>query len=93
MGCRTRVMANSYDPTREVVFGRGNLSFTSVNLPRIAIRSHGNVDFFFEELDRKIDLIIDQLLERFEIQCKKKVRNYTFLMGQGVWIDSDKLSP
>ena len=93
MGCRTRVMANSYDPTREVVFGRGNLSFTSVNLPRIAIRSHGNVDFFFEELDRKIDLIIDQLLERFEVQCKKRVRNYTFLMGQGVWIDSDKLSP
>ena len=93
MGCRTRVMANTYDPTREVVFGRGNLSFTSVNLPRIAIRSHGNVDFFFEELDRKIDLVIDQLLERFEIQCKKKVRNYTFLMGQGVWIDSDKLSP
>lgn len=93
MGCRTRVMANSYDPSREVVFGRGNLSFTSVNLPRIAIRSHGNVDFFFEELDRKIDLVIDQLLERFEVQCKKKVRNYTFLMGQGVWIDSDKLNP
>lgn len=66
MGCRTRVMANSYDPTREIVFGRGNLSFTSVNLPRIAIRSHGNVDFFFEELDRKIDLVIAQLLERFE---------------------------
>ena len=93
MGCRTRVMANSYDPTREIVFGRGNLSFTSVNLPRIAIRSHGNVDFFFEELDRKIDLVIAQLLERFEVQCKKRVRNYTFLMGQGVWIDSDKLSP
>lgn len=93
MGCRTRVMANHYDPSREVVFGRGNLSFTSVNLPRIAIRSHGNVDFFFEELDRKIDLIIGQLLERFEIQCKKRVRNYSFLMGQGVWIDSDKLGP
>ena len=93
MGCRTRVMANTFDPSREEVFGRGNLSFTSVNLPRIAIRSHGNVDFFFEELDRKIDLIIGQLLERFEIQCKKKVRNYPFLMGQGIWIDSDKLGP
>lgn len=91
MGCRTRVMANVYDPSREEVFGRGNLSFTSVNLPRIAIRSHQNVDFFFEELDRKIDLIIGQLLERFEIQCKKKVRNFPFLMGQGIWIDSDKL--
>ena len=93
MGCRTRVMANSYDPDREVVFGRGNLSFTSVNLPRIAIRSHGSVEWFFEDLDRKIDLIIGQLLERFEIQCKKKVRNYPFLMGQGIWIDSDKLGP
>ena len=91
MGCRTRVMANVYDPQRETVFGRGNLSFTSVNLPRIAIRSHGSVDFFFEELDRKIDLIIGQLLERFEIQCKKKVRNFPFLMGQGIWLDSDKL--
>ena len=93
MGCRTRVMANRYDPTREQVFGRGNLSFTSVNLPRIAIRSHGNVDFFFEELDRKIDLVIGQLLERFEIQCKKRVRNFPFLMGQGIWLDSDKLGP
>ena len=86
-------MANRYDPTREQVFGRGNLSFTSVNLPRIAIRSHGNVDFFFEELDRKIDLVIGQLLERFEIQCKKRVRNFPFLMGQGIWLDSDKLGP
>ncbi len=93
MGCRTRVMANNYDPSKEVVFGRGNLSFTSVNLPRIAIRSHGSVEWFFEDLDRKIDLIIGQLLERFEIQCKKKVRNFPFLMGQGIWIDSDKLGP
>ncbi|HIW74374.1 MAG TPA: anaerobic ribonucleoside triphosphate reductase [Firmicutes bacterium] len=93
MGCRTRVMANTYDPAREVVFGRGNLSFTSVNLPRIAIRSHGSVEWFFEDLDRKIDLIIGQLLERFEIQCKKKVRNFPFLMGQGIWLDSDKLGP
>ena len=93
MGCRTRVMANTYDPDREVVFGRGNLSFTSVNLPRIAIRSHGSVEWFFEDLDRKIDLVIGQLLERFEIQCQKKVRNYPFLMGQGIWIDSDKLGP
>lgn len=93
MGCRTRVMANNYDPQREEVFGRGNLSFTSINLPRIAIRSHGSVEWFFEDLDRKIDLVIGQLLERFEIQCKKKVRNYPFLMGQGIWIDSDKLGP
>ncbi len=93
MGCRTRVIGNVYDPTREIVNGRGNLSFTSINLPRIAMRSHGDIDFFFEDLDRKIDLVIDQLLARFKIQCQKKVRNYPFLMGEGVWIDSEKLDP
>lgn len=93
MGCRTRVMANVYDKTREIVSGRGNLSFTSVNLPRLAILSNGNIDFFYEQLDRQIDLVIDQLLARFEIQCNKTPRNYPFLMGQGVWIDSDKLGP
>ncbi len=91
MGCRTRVMANEYDKTKEVTYGRGNLSFTSINLPRIALRADGNVDWFFKELDSKIDLCIDQLLDRFRIQCSKKVKNYPFLMGQGVWIDSEKL--
>ena len=93
MGCRTRVIGNIYDPAREIVNGRGNLSFTSINLPRIAIRSHGDIDFFFEDLDRKIDLVIGQLLARFKIQCQKKVRNYPFLRGEGVWIDSEKLDP
>ena len=93
MGYRTRVMANSYDPTREIVNGRGNLSFTSVNLPRIAILSNHNIDFFFEQLDRKIDLVIDQLLDRFELQAQKKARNYPFLMQQGIWLDSDNLKP
>ena len=93
MGCRTRVMANAYDPTREITYGRGNLSFTSVNLPRIAIRAHGDVDWFFEDLDRKIDLVIAQLLDRFKLQCQKTVRNYPFLMGQGIWMDSEQLEP
>ena len=91
MGCRTRVIGNVYDPTRQVVGGRGNLSFTSINLPRIAIKAHGDIDMFFEELDRKMNLAIDQLMERYKIQASKKVRNYPFLMGQGVWMDSDKL--
>ncbi len=91
MGCRTRVVANTYDPTREIVNGRGNLSFTSINLPRIAINAKGNVDWFFEELDRKIAIVIDQLLDRFKIQSAKTVRNYPFLMGQGIWMDSEKL--
>lgn len=93
MGCRTRVMANYYDKTKEITYGRGNLSFTSINLPRLAILANKNIDFFFEQLDRMIDLVIDQLLERFEIQCQKLVKNYPFLMGQGIWIGSDKLSP
>ncbi len=93
MGCRTRVIGNAYDPSREIVYGRGNLSFTSINLPRIAIKAHGNVEIFFEDLGRKCDLVIDQLLARFKIQCSKKVRNYPFLMGQGIWIDSKNLGP
>jgi len=92
MGCRTRVIGNVYDPSREIVNGRGNLSFTSINLPRIAIESKKDINAFFEKLDKNIDLVIDQLLERFEIQARKKVKNYPFLMGQGIWIDSDKLS-
>ncbi len=92
MGCRTRVIGNVYDPTREICNGRGNLSFTSINLPRLAIKAKGDVSRFFEDLDVKINLVIDQLLERFEIQCRKRVYNYPFLMGQGVWLDSEKLA-
>lgn len=91
MGCRTRVMGNVHDKTKEVSPGRGNLSFTTINLPRIAILANGNIDWFYKELDSKIDLVVEQLLERFEIQCKKKVHNYPFLMGEGVWIDSENL--
>ena len=93
MGCRTRVMANVYDPTKSITYGRGNLSFTSVNLPKLAILSNKNIDFFFEQLERTIDVVIEQLLERFEIQCNKLVRNYPFLMGQGIWIGSGNLNP
>ena len=91
MGCRTRVIGNVYDPTREICNGRGNLSFTSINLPRLAIKAKGDLDRFFEDLDHMLDLCVDQLLERFEIQCRKHVYNYPFLMGQGVWLDSEKL--
>ena len=93
MGCRTRVMGNVYDPDREVTPGRGNLSFTSINLPRLAIRSKGDLDLFFDLLDSKLALVTAQLDERFEIQARKKVYNAPFLMGQGVWIDSEKLKP
>lgn len=92
MGCRTRVIGNVVDPEREIVYSRGNLSFTSINMPRLAILSNKNVQEFYSRLDKMIDICIDQLLDRFEIQCRKKVKNYPFLMGNGVWLDSDKLT-
>ena len=102
MGCRTRVLGNVVDPDKQVTPGRGNLSFTSMNLPRLGIK-HGIVGVnaldkadmkgFYEELDELMDLVKDQLLERFDVQCNKRVYNFPFLMGQGVWMDSDKLKP
>ena len=102
MGCRTRVIGNSVDKDKEITPGRGNLSFTSINLPRIGIK-HGivgknaldeaDMTGFYEELDSMLDLCKDQLLERYDIQCNKRVYNFPFLMGQGIWLDSDKLKP
>lgn len=91
MGCRTRVIGNEVDPSREITFGRGNLSFTSINLPRIAMKVKGK-ELFFKELQRILEMVRDQLLERLEVQSRKQVKNFPFLMGQGVWIDSEKLS-
>ncbi len=93
MGCRTRVIGNVYDPENEISYSRGNLSFSSINLPRIAIRANKNIDWFFEELQRKMELVVEQLLERFTIQCSKKCLNFPFLMGQGIWLGSEKLKP
>ena len=92
MGCRTRVMGNVYDPTREIAPGRGNLSFTSINLPRLGIIS-SNVDDFFSRLDIMLDNVMEQLIDRYKIQGSRFVRNFPFLMGEGVWMDSDNLKP
>ena len=91
MGCRTRVMANRHDPSRETTFGRGNLSFTTINLPRLGLSHRGDIEGFFQEFNEKIDLVFAQLLQRLEIQSQKRCRNYPFLMGQGIWLDSDSL--
>lgn len=91
MGCRTRVIGNVYDSSREIVEGRGNLSFTTINLPRIGILCRKDIKKFYKILDKRLDLVHRQLLDRFAIQSKKIVKNYPFLMGQGVWIDSEKL--
>ena len=92
MGCRTRVMGNVYDPSRQIAYSRGNLSFTSINLPRIAIESKGDEKVFYERLQAMLELVAQQMLDRFEIQASKHIYNYPFLMGQGVWLDSDNLS-
>lgn len=91
--CRTRVGTNKYNPANTVIPGRGNLSFTSINLPRIAIQANHDINKFYEILDKRLELVHRQLLERFDVQCLKKPINYPFLMGQGIWIDSDRLRP
>ncbi|ENQ6653928.1 anaerobic ribonucleoside triphosphate reductase [Campylobacter lari] len=91
MGCRTRVMANVYDESKEITSGRGNLSFTSINLVRLAIEAKGNLELFYSLLKEKLELVYEQLLHRYKIQSLKKVKNFPFLMGEGIWIDSDIL--
>ena len=102
MGCRTRVLGNVVDPDKCVTPGRGNLSFTSVNLPRLGLkygivgkekREKADMKSFYEDLGNLMDLVKDQLLERFEIQCSKHTYNFPFLLGEGVWIDSEKVKP
>ena len=99
MGCRTRVIASVFPESDGIVTGRGNCSFTTVNLVRIGIkhgiclgeRKEADWDGFYKELDEKMDLVKDELLERFEFQANQHVRNFPFLMGQGNWFGSEKL--
>ncbi len=90
MGCRTRVIANVNGPA--VSDGRGNLSFTTINLPRIAIKSDRNLMKFYQQLDEMMDLVCEQLYHRFQVQGALKVKDMPFLMGQGIYLDSDKLT-
>ena len=101
MGCRTRVMSDITDPDNETTGGRGNLSFTSINLPRIAIkhgialkeRDKADMKAFYKELTEIMELVRDQLLERFEIQCGKRCYNFPFLIESGIWTDGEKVKP
>ena len=89
----SRVIDNIVDEDKQISSGRGILSSTAINLPRIALKHKDDIDDFFEELEEKIELVKDQLLERLEIQGNKKVMNFPFLMTENVWIDSEKLKP
>lgn len=93
MGCRTRVIANVADPAQAVTHGRGNLSFTSINLPRLALLAEGDRAAFFQGLTNQLELVVEQLKDRYRIQCARRVKNFPFLMGQGVWLGSDALGP
>lgn len=97
MGCRTRVLGNVHDPERQISNGRGNLSFTSINIVRCAIEAtqspRAGIDTFYELLDDLLENTLNQLRDRYLVQSKRKVYNFPFLMGEGVWIDSDKLNP
>ena len=101
MGCRTRVISDVTDPNHQVVTGRGNLSWTTINLPRLGIkhgiclkeRDKADMKGCYQELEELMDMVKDQLLERFEIQCNKHNYNFPFLLGQGVWNDGEKLKP
>lgn len=89
MGCRTRVIANVNGP--EVSDGRGNLSFTSINLPRLALESDGDLKVFYQKLEDITRLASEQLYHRYEIQKRLKVKDMPFLMGQGLYHDSEGL--
>ena len=101
MGCRTRVVADVTAPDNQIVTGRGNLSFTTINLPRLGIkygialgeRDKADMEGFYNELGELMDSVRDQLLERFEVQCNKRCYNFPFLLGQGVWTNGEKLKP
>ena len=91
--CRTRVMANDYDPEHQIPVGRGNIAFTTINLPRIGISSNHSITTFYHKLDEALDLAYISLIDRFNLLKQKHAYNYPFLLGEGVWLGSEKLKP
>lgn len=91
--CRTRVMANDYDPEHQIPVGRGNIAFTTINLPRIGITSNHDISTFYYKLDAYLDLAYTSLIERFNLLKQKHAYNFPFLLGEGVWLGSEKLKP
>ena len=91
MGCRTKTMSNLNGPSESS--GRGNFAFTTINLPYLALMANKDVDRFFELLDHYIGLSKRYLEYRFEIIAKKKVKNFPFVMGQGLYMGSENLGP
>ena len=96
MGCRTRVYGNKFGPKTSV--GRGNLSFTTINIVRLAIECMGienqdeRIAKFFEKLEGVMNIAAKQLNERFEFQKTALKKQFPLLMN-GLWMGSDKLQP
>ena len=99
MGCRTRVFGSIFPESDGIVTGRGNCSFTTINLVRLGIkhgialgeRKEADWSGFYKDLDSLMDAVKDQLIERYDFQANQHVRNFPFLMGQGNWFGSEKL--
>lgn len=91
MGCRTRVISDRFaEPQTD---GRGNISFTTINLPRLALRANGDIMKFYEYLDEILTLVGEQLYHRFQIQSNLRVADLPFLMGQQLYMGSENLGP
>ena len=98
MGCRTRVFENIHGEKTSV--GRGNLSFSTINIVKLgilAMKKYPNnqderISYFFELLDKYTDICAEQLHKRFEFQCQARAYQFPLLM-KGMWLDSEKLKP
>ncbi|MBQ3250313.1 MAG: anaerobic ribonucleoside triphosphate reductase [Bacteroidales bacterium] len=95
MGCRTRVFENRFGPKTSI--GRGNLSFTTINIVKLAIECMGienqedRIHEFFQKLDWALEIAAKQLNERFNFQKTALKKQFPLLMG-ALWLDSEKLA-
>lgn len=99
MGCRTRIIADRFGYNH--LSGKGNLSFNTINLVKLGIeygiclgeRSEADESGFYKELDRCLEIAIEGLLHRFELQGNQKAKASDFMMREGVWQDGKSINP
>ncbi len=96
MGCRTRVFENRYGEKTSVA--RGNLSFSTINIVRLAIEcmeiedKQARIDKFFEKLDEILEITASQLCDRYDFQKTALAKQFPLLMS-ALWAGSEKLKP
>ena len=98
MGCRTRVISNRFGEVYQS--GRGNISFNSINLTKLGIeygavngRESRDLNGFLDKLEEILDITLEGLLHRFDIQGNQPAKASDFMMQNGSWIDGEKLNP